>query len=127
MQREQLLKAIRTASNTATVDEMEKMLIRLRGLTIKTVEMIVLWRDQFRYFALMLSKGRLARKKKAHQAIQTPYLTDPVSSLDQFCDNYLIKLRYDTKDFSEMKLISENFNVFNGKLADTFLLHMSLT
>jgi len=26
-----------------------------------------------------------------------------------------------------MKLISENFNVFNGKLADTFLLHMSLT
>lgn len=44
-QREQLLKAIRAASNTATVDEMEKMLIKLRGLTIKTVEMIVLWRD----------------------------------------------------------------------------------
>ena len=54
---------------TASVDEIEKMLIRLRGLTIKTVEMIVLWRDQFRYFALMSSKVRLARKKKAHQAI----------------------------------------------------------
>ncbi len=26
-----------------------------------------------------------------------------------------------------MKLISENFNVFTGKSADTFLLHMSLT
>jgi hypothetical protein len=54
---------------TASVDEIEKLLIRLRALTIKTVEMIVLWRDQFRYFALMSSKVRLARKKKAHQAI----------------------------------------------------------
>jgi|LauGreDrversion4_2_1035121.scaffolds.fasta_scaffold140308_1 hypothetical protein len=75
----------------------------------------------------MLNKGRLARKKKAHQAIQTPYLSDPASSLDQFCDNYLIKLRYDTKDFADLKLISENFNIFTGKSADTFLLHMSLT
>lgn len=39
----------------------------------------------------------------------------------------MIKLRYDTKDFVDMKLISENFNVFTGKSADTFLLHMSLT
>lgn len=39
----------------------------------------------------------------------------------------MIKLRYDTKDFADIKLISENFNIFTGKSADTFLLHMSLT
>jgi len=44
-QREQLLSDIKTAANKASVDEIEKMLIRLRGLSIKTVEMIVLWRD----------------------------------------------------------------------------------
>ena len=40
-----MLREIKAASTTASVDEIERMLIRLRGLTIKIVEMIVLWRD----------------------------------------------------------------------------------
>lgn len=48
----------------AKVEELEDKLFKLRSLSIRTVELIVLWRDQFRYFALMTSKQRLARKKK---------------------------------------------------------------
>jgi hypothetical protein len=47
------------------VDELEQLLIKLRSSSIRTVEFIVLWRDQFRYFALMSTKQRLVRKKKA--------------------------------------------------------------
>lgn len=47
--------------------------------------------------------------------------------MDAFCDNYMIKLKYDTKDFVDIKILRDNFNVFSGKFADTFLLHMSLT
>jgi len=75
----------------------------------------------------MSSKVRLARKKKAQKAIQTPYLMDVASSNDQFCDNYLIKLKYDTLEFAYIPIINDNFNIFAGKQADTFLLHMSLS
>lgn len=53
-------------------------------------------------------------------------MCNPVSNYDAFCDNYLIKLKYDTKDFIKIKALKENFNVFEGRYADVFLLHMSL-
>jgi hypothetical protein len=37
-------------------------------------------------------------------------------------------MKYDSRDFTENKMIKENFNVLsNGKFADPFLLQMSLS
>jgi hypothetical protein len=51
------------------VEHLEQLLGKLRSASIRAVELIVLWRDQFRYYALMSASKRLARKKKAQQAI----------------------------------------------------------
>lgn len=51
------------------VDKIELMLRDLRALSIRTVELIVLWRDQFRYLALIGSKQRTLRKRRAQTAI----------------------------------------------------------
>ena len=48
-----------------TIDKLELMLRELRALSIRTVELIVLWRDQFRYLALIGSKQRTLRKRRA--------------------------------------------------------------
>ena len=47
------------------VDKFEIKLKELRALSIRTVELIVLWRDQFRYLALIGSKQRNLRKRRA--------------------------------------------------------------
>lgn len=57
-QREQLVKEIRwfvlqNTTDNKKIDELERMLVRLRFLSIRCVELIVLWRDQFRHFALI--------------------------------------------------------------------------
>ena len=103
------------------------MLVRLRFLSIRCVELIVLWRDQFRNFALIQSKIRISRQKKAYKAIQTPYLCDPVNKHDNFCENYILKLKYDTKDFADLQIIKDNFNVqLQAKYADPFLISLSI-
>lgn len=108
------------------MSEIEQTLLKLRQASIRTVELIVLWRDQFRYFALMTSKQRLARKKKAQKAIQTPYLCNPSGMFDTYCDNYLLKMRQDTKLFAENAMIKTNFNVQAQGSADPFLAQMSI-
>lgn len=40
-------------------------LLRLRQTSIKVVELIVLWRDQLRYLALMGTSQKLLRKRRA--------------------------------------------------------------
>ena len=47
------------------IEHLEQLLCKLRSASIRAVELIVLWRDQFRYYALMSVSKRLARKKKA--------------------------------------------------------------
>lgn len=47
------------------IEHLEQLLGRLRSASIRAVELIVLWRDQFRNYALMSVSKRLARKKKA--------------------------------------------------------------
>lgn len=47
------------------IENLEQLLGKLRSASIRAVELIVLWRDQFRYYALMSASKRLARKKKA--------------------------------------------------------------
>lgn len=81
----------------------------LRTLSIRTVELIVLWRDQFRYLSLMSTNLKLARKRRAQQAIQVPYLIDPKMPEGSF-ENYLLKMKHDTKWLAENSLISEHFN-----------------
>ena len=66
------------------------LLSRLRALSIRAVELIVLWRDQLRYLALLSTKHRPLRRKRAQQSIQTPYLTDQG-------ENYLLKMKTDTR------------------------------
>ena len=68
---------------------MDASLKNLRDLSIKAVENIVLWRDAFRYLALIGSKQRTIRKKRAQTAIQIPFLMSDNT-------NYLIKMKYDT-------------------------------
>ena len=84
----------------------------------------MLWRDQFRYFALMTSKQRLSRKKKAQKAIQAPYLCTPEGK--SFAENYLLKMRHDTKFLSESTIIQRNFNVVQQGSSDPFLTQMSI-
>lgn len=60
-QREQTLDDIRlvcqrSPDNEANFAELEGLLILLRTLSIRTVELIVLWRDQFRYLSLLSTK-----------------------------------------------------------------------
>lgn len=46
---------------------------------------------------------------------------------DLYCQNYLLKLKYDTKDYADIQMIRDNFNVVSAsKFADPFLIHMSL-
>lgn len=115
-QRDAVIKSI-TESKEGKIEELEDKLLKLRSLSIRTVELIVLWRDQFRYFALMTSKQRLARKKRVQQAIQTPFLYAPKES--DYCENYLLKMKHDTKHFADLPLIKSNFNV--GTQIDPFL------
>ena len=61
----------------------------LRALSIRCVELVVLWRDQFRYLALIGSKQRTIRKRRAQTAIQVPFMTDDGR-------NYLLKMKTDT-------------------------------
>lgn len=84
------------------VDKIELMLRDLRALSIRTVELIVLWRDQFRYLALIGSKQRTLRKRRAQTAIQVAYLTAQN-------ENYLIKMKHDTTIFATLA-ISKYFN-----------------
>lgn len=51
------------------VDQIEAKLKELRSLSIRCVELVVLWRDQFRYLALIGSKQRTIRKRRAQTAI----------------------------------------------------------
>jgi hypothetical protein len=45
--------------------ELEKLLKKLRAISIKVVEAIVLWRDLFRSFALLSTKVQGLSKKRA--------------------------------------------------------------
>ena len=102
------------------VDKIELMLRDLRALSIRTVELIVLWRDQFRYLALIGSKQRTLRKRRAQTAIQVAYLTAQN-------ENYLIKMKHDTTIFATLA-ISKYFNfVGEGQRADPFLIQASVS
>lgn len=51
-------------------------LIKLRQVSIRTVELIVLWRDQLRHLSLIGANAKKSvRKRIAHSAIQIPFLT----------------------------------------------------
>lgn len=54
---------------TQIIDQVEQQLKDLRALSIRVVELVVLWRDQFRYLALIGSKQRTLRKRRAQTAI----------------------------------------------------------
>ena len=66
-----LNKALQAASTQSEeqqnqiVDQVEAKLREIRALSIRCVELVVLWRDQFRYLALIGSKQRTIRKKRA--------------------------------------------------------------
>mgnify|MGYP000999475149 CR=1 FL=1 len=47
------------------IDELSDLLRRLRSLSIRAVELVVLWRDQLRYLALLGAKQKSIRKKRA--------------------------------------------------------------
>jgi hypothetical protein len=51
---------------------------------------------------------------------------DPTTESDKSCENYLLKMRHDTKEFSDLPLIKANFNVCKLGQSDPFLVHMSL-
>ncbi len=51
------------------LQEMDKKLKELRQLGIKTVENVVLWRDQFRSLAMTGSNQKSIKKRKAQNAI----------------------------------------------------------
>lgn len=114
--REQLLADIRllaatTSKEEAKIDELEKKLQKLRSVSIRIVEMVVLWRDQFRHMVQMSRNLRpIEKRRKCQRVIQTPYLLDPQNASDASCENYLIKMRHDTKDFNDLPLIRGNFN-----------------
>ena len=118
-QREETLNQINNFPSDKSVDELEQLLLGLRRLSIRTVELIVLWRDQFRYLSLVNNKMRLGRKKRAQKAIQTPYLRETEDK--KFCENYLLKMKYDTKQFADNAMIKANFNVAPAGLSDPFL------
>lgn len=46
--------------------------------------------------------------------------------LDQSCENYLMKMKYDTRDFNELPMIKGNFNTTGHGSADPFLVQMSV-
>ena len=102
------------------VDKFEEKLKELRALSIRTVELIVLWRDQFRYLALIGSKQRTLRKRRAQTAIQVAYLTEKN-------ENYLIKMKHDTSVLATLPL-AKYFNfVGEGQRADPFLIQASVS
>lgn len=45
--------ADQNTTDNKKIEELERMLVRLRYLSIRCVELIVLWRDQFRNLALI--------------------------------------------------------------------------
>ena len=53
----------------ALIDQFVLLLQKLRSLSIRAVELIVLWRDQLRYLALLSTKHRPLRRKRAQQSI----------------------------------------------------------
>ena len=89
------------------------------------MELIVLWRDQFRYLSLVNNKVRVGRKKRAQKAIQTPYLRETEDR--KYCENYLLKMKYDTKHFADNPMIKANFNVAPAGLSDPFLSQLSIS
>lgn len=125
-QREEALSQIDSfPSSGKSVDELEQLLLSLRRLSIRTVELIVLWRDQFRYLSLVNNKVRIGRKKRAQKAIQTPYLRETEDR--KYCENYLLKMKYDTKHFADNPMIKANFNVAPAGLSDPFLSQLSIS
>ena len=102
------------------LDQIEARLKELRALSIRCVELVVLWRDQFRYLALIGSKQRTIRKRRAQTAIQVPYLTN-----DNV--NYLIKMKTDTTIFATMAIARHfNFAPENSR-GDPFLIQTSVS
>lgn len=80
MQREDLIRRVEeqsgrlqqavTEDETNTqLGEIETSLRELRTASIRMVELIVLWRDAFRYLAMLGTKQRSIRKKRAQTAI----------------------------------------------------------
>jgi len=101
------------------VDQVELLLKDLRALSIRVVELVVLWRDQFRYLALIGSKQRTLRKRRAQNAIQVPYLTADNK-------NYLLKMKTDTNSFVNMSIAKHfNFAAENSR-GDPFLIQASV-
>ena len=70
----------------------------------------------------MSTKQKLAKKKRAQKAIQVAYLRDPQPG-DFLCENYLLKMKTDTKILGDLSVIVENFNFRAG---DCFFVQMSL-
>ena len=92
----------------------------MRALSIRCVELVVLWRDQFRYLALIGSKMRTIRKRRAQTAIQVPFLTT-----DNL--NYLLKMKSDTSCFATMA-IGKHFNfAAETSRGDPFLIQTSVS
>ena len=92
----------------------------LRAHSIRCVELVVLWRDQFRYLALIGSKQRTIRKRRAQTAIQVPYLTNENV-------NYLLKMKTDTIVFASMT-IGKYFNFApENSRGDPFLIQTSVS
>jgi hypothetical protein len=51
------------------LDQFVILLQKLRSVSIRAVEVIVLWRDQLRYLALLSTNHRPLRRKRAQQSI----------------------------------------------------------
>ena len=93
----------------------------MRALSIRCVELVVLWRDQFRYLALIGSKQRTIRKRRAQTAIQVPYLNN-----DNV--NYLLKMKSDTAGFATMAIGRHfNFAPESNSRGDPFLIQASVS
>ena len=91
----------------------------LRDLSIKAVENVVLWRDAYRNLALMGTKQRNIRKKRAQTAIQIPFLTNDNT-------NYLLKMKYDTLQLSALPIAKYYNLVQESSRGDPFLIHASV-
>jgi hypothetical protein len=72
------------------------LLLELRKVSLTVVELVVLWREQLRYYTA------IAKKKRRNIDIAIPFLTN-----EHF--NYLLKMKTDTNDFGKLA-ISKYFN-----------------
>lgn len=116
----QTLESMPEAEQSEILDQIETNMKELRRLSIRCVELVVLWRDQFRYLALIGTKQRAIRKRRAQTAIQVPYLTSQNV-------NYLLKIKTDTACFASLP-ISKHFNFApEGARSDPFLIQTSVS